>query len=92
MPQIIERGPRELRAVAGPGWMALVSRLGAEPQGWGHLRVNCGVTERAQLNPQQLYHHLIYLLMFCVGFSGENVLSLRTRLNTSELGGATGKH
>lgn len=50
MPQIIERGPRELRAVAGP----LVSRLGAEPQGWGHLRVNCGVTERAQLNPQQL--------------------------------------
>lgn len=31
MPQIIERGPRELRAVAGPGWMALVSRLGAEP-------------------------------------------------------------
>ena len=29
-PQVIERGPRELRAMAGPGWMALMSRLGAE--------------------------------------------------------------
>lgn len=43
-PQVIERGPRELRAMAGPGWTALMSRLGAEPhrrgtpqgQLWGH--------------------------------------------------------